>query len=104
MAQSRAQRELTRAKASLPTAGLPIVTTLTSAAGHCSAAHTPHSVACAQCFSDSQKSGHMHATMAVTCTPSGCAPVLLAEQCLARLRDSSIGTEPQGLQAAEEGV
>ena len=51
MAQSRAQRALTRAKASLPTAGLPMVTTLTSAAGHCSAAHTPHSVACAQCFS-----------------------------------------------------
>ena len=38
--------KLTRANSTLPTAGLPIVTTLMSAAGHCSAAHTPHSVAC----------------------------------------------------------
>ena len=51
MANSRVLRALTRANASLPTAGLPMVTTLTSAAGHCSAAHTPHSVACTQCFS-----------------------------------------------------
>ena len=38
--------KLTRANSTLPTAGLPMVTTLTSAAGHCSADHTPHSVAC----------------------------------------------------------
>ena len=105
-AESRAQRALTRAKASLPTAGLPIVTTLTSAAGHCSAAHTPHSVACARCSQATRSSvicmqswlqHARHLAVSLSCLQSG------ARQG-AGLRDSSICTVPQGLQAADEGV